>query len=204
MKELSSTDQDVLHLMSEGFADHEICVRLRISMHALTRALKRIETRAAVETDDAGRHYERALKMRAQRLNTSLAARLHALMDAIPQAVLIIDGRTGAIREFNQLACALFGYSREELRSLTVEDLVPETLRDVHVAYRLAFLGSLRKREMGYHPPIFGVRQDGSEIEMAIALTATTADDDVMVVCTERTGWIAGRSPKAALQPKGH
>jgi hypothetical protein len=46
-------------------------------------------------------------------------------------------------------------------------------------------LRSVRKREMGYHPPITGLKRYGTEVRMSIALTATVKDDDVMVVCTE-------------------
>jgi len=189
MKKLSKIDQDVLRAMSEGLADHEVCRRLKISAQVFSRSLKRIEARAAAESDDAGMFYERALKRRQERINISLAARLHALMDASPQAVLVIDGRTGAIKEFNEVACQIFGYTKLELSELTVEDLVPDSIRAIHHAYRLGFLANVRKRTMGYHPPIMGVRKDGTEVDMAVALTATLADDDVMVVCSERTAW---------------
>jgi len=192
MKELSKIDQEILRFLSEGLADHEICVRKQISLRALARAIERIEVRAAHESDDAGRYYERALKTRAQNMNVSLSARMRALMDTIPQAVLVIDGRTGAIKEFNAVACALFGYSKAELARLRVEDLVPVSSRSNHPALRLGFLANVRKRAMGYHPPIMGVRRDGTEVEMAIALTATPADDDVMVICTELSRWAEG------------
>jgi hypothetical protein len=42
---------------------------------------------------------------------------------------------------------------------------------------------------MGYHPPIFAKRADGSEIEVSVALTASVADDEVMVVCSEFIHW---------------
>ncbi len=194
MKALSKADQDVLRLMSEGASDLEICQRLRMASPAFLRSVKRIEERASVESDDAGRFYERALRQRAERANVSLAARFHALMDVLPQAVLVVDGRTGVIKEFNMLACQMFGYTSYELQKLTVEDLVPKSVRSKHFALRLGFLASVRKREMGYHPPIMGIRKDGSELPMSIALTATVADDDVMVVCAE---W----SSASPLQP---
>jgi PAS domain S-box-containing protein len=194
MKALSKSDQKVLTLLSEGQSDFEVCQLLGISSGGLAKSLKRIEERAKAESEDAGRYYERALKIRAERQNTSLAARLHALMDVVPHAVLLVDGRTGAIKEFNQLACKLFGYTPAQLSKITIEDLVSPEVRSVHHAYRRGFMSNIRKRAMGYHPPISGVRKDGSLVEIAIGLTATVADDDVMVICTERHNWVSSES----------
>lgn len=156
---------------------------------AFAKSIARIEARAQQDSDDARIYYERALRRRAENHAVSLEARFQALMAILPQAVLVIDGRTGMIKGGNDYACHLFGYTMEKLLSISVEELVPVEIRAVHPAYRLGFLRSVRKREMGYHPPIFGVRADGTKIEMAIALTATTADDDVMVVCSEYFRW---------------
>ena len=198
MKELSKPDQDVLQLLSEGISDHEVCRDLRISLSALNKAVKRIEVRAAVESVDAGRFYERALKLRAESQNQALRARLHALMEILPQAVLIVDGRTGALKDFNLKVCEMFGYSSYEMERLTVEDLVPTDFRKNHPAFRIAFLTNTRKRQMGYHPPIFGLRKDGAQMEMAIALTSSPNDDDIMVICTERAAWNTNGFPAQA------
>jgi PAS domain S-box-containing protein len=189
MNRLSERERQVLERLSQGLKDAEICRDLGISETVFRRALKRIESLAEAETEDAGRHYERALKVRAENRLRSLEARFQALMSILPGAVLVVDGRTGVIKEINESASQLFGYSVQEFIGRSVEDLVPEELRAIHPRYRIGFLSSLRKRELGYHPPIFGVRADGSQIEVAIALTATTADDDVMVVCTEKSAW---------------
>jgi PAS domain S-box-containing protein len=171
-----------------------------LTTSSLAKSLKRIEARAETESDDAGRFYERALRRRAERANESIAARLHALMDVTPHAVLIIEGRTGAVKETNEVACELFGYSPQEFRKLTVEDLVASRIKSIHHAYRLGFLANVRKREMGYHPPISGIRKDGTEVEMAIGLTATAADDDVMVICTLRTRWVNDETSEESLR----
>ncbi len=186
MKGLSKPDQDVLQLLSQGISDREVCRQLKISESALHRSVKRIQLRAQVESDDAGRDYERALKLRAEGQNLALKSRLNALMEILPQAVLIIDGRSGQIKESNLKACEMFGYSSYEMANLTVEDLVPADLKKNHPAFRLAFMMNTRKRQMGYHPPIRGLCKDGTQLDMDIALTATEADDDVMVICGER------------------
>ena len=189
MNELSKVDQDVLKLLSEGVADLEVCRQLSMSRRAFADSVKRIEERALAVSDNAGRLYELALRKRAENINRSLNARFKAILEILPQAVIVVDGRSGAIKQFNQPACDLFGYSKEELGAMTVEVLVSEEHRGVHPALRLGFLANTRKRAMGYHPPIFGVRKNGEQVEMAIALTSTPGDDDVMVVCTERSSW---------------
>lgn len=189
MKNLSEADRLVLQEMSRGLSDFELCQKLEIEAGELRDAVARITARAEVESEDAGRYYERALRRRAERQNESLHARFSALMDILPHAVFVVDGRSGVIKEFNDRACEVFGYTREQMTGLPVEELVSESKRSIHHAYRIGFLASVRKREMGYHPPIFGVRRDGAKIEMAIALTATTADDDVMVVCSDFSVW---------------
>jgi protein-histidine pros-kinase len=123
-------------------------------------------------------------------------------MDIVPHAVLLVDGRTGNIKEFNDFACALFGYTPAQMKKLKVEDLVAEEVRSVHHAYRRGFMSNVRKRAMGYHPPINGVRKDGSVVEIAVGLTANTADDDVMVVCTAKENWVFGESEARSNRAK--
>jgi PAS domain S-box-containing protein len=113
-------------------------------------------------------------------------ARLNALMDIAPEAIVLANGRSGRILKANHQASVIFGYTLRELVGLPVEALVPSDLHDIHVKYRQGFLHNVRKREMGYHPPIQAVRKDGSLVELDIALTATAATDDVMVVCRLR------------------
>ena len=196
MNKLSKRDQEVLQLLSEGVPDHEICRQLKVTPQALSRSVQRIEARTEIESNDAGRFYERALRKRAERGNASLNIRFRALMDILPHAVLIIDGRNGRIKEFNDIATQLFGYSSTELKELTVEDLVADSVRAIHHVYRLGFLTNTRKRAMGYHPPISGIRKDGSSVDMAIGLTATLVDDDIMVVCTERVNFASNPMPE--------
>jgi PAS domain S-box-containing protein len=130
---------------------------------------------------------------------TSLQARFHALMDACPDAVLVINGRTGIIKEVNSRALEMFGYSAESLIGHSMEVLVPESIRSIHSAYRLGFLSSVRRREMGYHPPIMSVQATGVTLKIAVGLTATTADDDVMVVCSDYARWEASHGAQKGL-----
>lgn len=205
MKSLSKQDREVLRRISAGTPDHQVCRDLRISKTQFEQCLERIRARAEsiAEADNVVVYYERGLRRRAEHGLRALDARFHALLEGSPDAILVIDGTTGIIKEVNERAIAMFGYPSADLVGKSMEMLVPPEVRSIHPAYRIGFLASVRKREMGYHPPIVGVRADGTSVKMAIALTATTADDDVMVVCTEYARWEAGRDSAEGLVSRG-
>lgn len=191
MKGLSKKDRDVLREISIGVPDLEVCRKFGFLPRQLDEVLARAAKRAEADevADHAAVYYERALRRRAENAASSLAARFNALMDASPDAILVINAATGIIDQVNENAAKMFGYSVEGLVGLSVEELVPAKVRAIHPAYRIGFLTSTRKRQMGYHPPIFAVRADGTEIELAVALTAALSDGEVMVVCTEFARW---------------
>lgn len=193
MNGLSKKDREIVRQLSQGVPDLAICRQFGLLPAQLDAVLNRVAKRAATYEveEDAAAMYERALRLRAENTYRSLEARFNALMDASPNAILVVNAMTGAIRQVNENAAKLFGYSVGSLVGRSVEDLVAPKLRGVHPAYRIGFLTSARKREMGYHPPIFAHRSDGTEFEVAIALTATSNDEDVMVVCTEFARWTA-------------
>ena len=52
-------------------------------------------------------------------------------LEAVPDALLGVD-TAGVIRLANRQAESLFGYDRDHLIGMPVEELVPESLRQVH------------------------------------------------------------------------
>jgi protein-histidine pros-kinase len=100
------------------------------------------------------------------------------------RAILVVNGRSGKVIKANQRSEILFGYNRSELIGMPVELLLPADKRTLHVKQRVGFLRSIRKREIGYHPPIFALRKDGSQVELIVGLNSTTATEDVMVICS--------------------
>lgn len=191
MRAPAKKDWEIVTLIGQGVSDVEVCRRFGLLAADLESRMERFrrwtESQPADETPAL--LLERALRRRAENAVASLQARFRALLDASPEAVMVVDAMTGTIREVNANAATLFGYSAADLVGRSVEDLVPASLRGIHGAYRVGFLASARKRAMGYHPPIFAVRADGSEVEIAVALTCAPADEEVMVVCTEFSRW---------------
>lgn len=193
---LSNTYIEQLQCICDEQSDAAVCRKLGISHAELEECLASV---SAWVKDNPGNLelellYERACN---QRLENSLIAtreRFTALLDAMIAAVIVVDGRSGIITQANTRADELFGYRKGSMIGVSVEELVPPSHRAIHPAYRIGFLSSIRKREMGYHPPIYGVRADGEKIEMAIALTASTSDDHVMVICTPYEIWAGIKS----------
>jgi PAS domain S-box-containing protein len=193
-KKLGKKDKEILHLISQGKSDLDVCRAFGMMPDQLSLVLKRAEDWLLTiegSTDEAFM-IERALRRRAENALKSLEGRFAALLDVSPEAIFVVNAMTGIITNANQNAAELFGYDLRSLLGRSIEDLVPTRYRTIHPAYRVGFLTSARKRDMGYHPPIYGQKADGSIIEVAIALTAARSDEDVMVVCTEFSKWASG------------
>ena len=73
---------------------------------------------------------------------------LHALIDVVPDAMVVID-RTGAIRSFNKGAERIFGYSEEQLLGENVSVLMPSPDREAHDGYIARYLETGEKRIIG-------------------------------------------------------
>jgi len=189
MRGLTKREEEVLAALASGEDEGEIAFQLRISEALLRQIWGEIVAKLvdfAPTSMEEYRYLMSFAEVERRQLGRKLAAaegRLHALMDIAPEAVLIVDGRTGAILKANNNAEILFGYSMRDLSGMSMERLVPEEKREVHPHLRAGFLRSSRKRELGYHPPIFAQRRDGSIIPIDIALTASQDADEVMVVC---------------------
>jgi PAS domain S-box-containing protein len=197
MFDLDSRERQALDLLASHHSDEEVARQLGVSERELSEIWATLSGKLQVAEPGSAEGFELLLRyerVERQRLESQLwssEARLNALMDISPEAILLANGRSGRILKANQQAAAIFGYSVRELVGASVEMLVPDDVRQVHGSYRTAFLRNVRKREMGYHPPILAVRADGTSVELDVALTASAATDDVMVVCRLREGAVA-------------
>lgn len=186
---LSEREREVLDLLRSPLSRREVCSRLDLTDDQLSTIWVAIGEKFASKepnkTEDLETllAYERIERHRLEGEIWASEARLNALMDTATDLIFVIQGQTGKIISANNVVFQTLGYSARELIGQTMEMLVPLELQTIHVAYRKGFLSSVRKREMGYHPPIKATCKDGSSIDLDIALTATQATDDVMVLC---------------------
>src|SRR3954454_16565638 len=103
------------------------------------------------------------------------------VLDAAPDGLLLVDA-AGQITLVNDRVEEMFGYGRADLVGESVEILLPEAFRQVHVAHRQRFLDQPRTRPMGAGLSLAGPRQDGSEFAVEISLSPLEPGDGRWVV----------------------
>lgn len=95
--------------------------------------------------------------------------RFRAVVESVPNAILLVDA-AGNVALTNAQAHALFGYTREELIGLPVEQLVPARYRASHEVHRKSFVADPRPRSMGFGREVYAQRKDGGEVPVEAAL----------------------------------
>jgi two-component system, sensor histidine kinase len=95
---------------------------------------------------------------------------VRSALESSPDATIIIDA-SGTILFANHQLSALFGYSREEVTGMQVENLMPERFRGRHVANRERFAAAERVRPMGLGLDLYARRKDGTEFPVEISLS---------------------------------
>ncbi|MGI8958518.1 MAG: PAS domain-containing sensor histidine kinase [Bryobacteraceae bacterium] len=97
-------------------------------------------------------------------------ARKGAILSASLDAILIMDGK-GCVREFNTAAEQMFGYKREEAIGRLLADLVvPPRLREAHHNGLSRYLATGEAVVLGRRIEISGMRADGSEFPVELAI----------------------------------
>jgi len=94
-------------------------------------------------------------------------------------AMLMVDPE-GCVALGNQQAEALFGFSREELIGMSVDLIVPERFRRAHQQKRTKFMES--PRTIGIGRELFGLRKDGTQIPIDIALNPIQMESGLFVL----------------------
>lgn len=109
--------------------------------------------------------------------------RFYQIFNASPNGLLLVNHQ-GFIVESNRQAQEWFQYSRSELESLPVEQLVPNRYRQEHRALRQGYNLHPENHHMGEKRRVSALRRDGSEFPVDITLTPLDLDGEPLVLAT--------------------
>jgi PAS domain S-box-containing protein len=141
--------------------------REEIERVVLKRTVQLAETTQALQAEMSERH--------------GLEERFRQVIEAAPTAMLLIDGK-GAIELANAQAEQVFGYGRGDLLGRRIDELLPERFRAAHAEDRAAFASAPARRAMGIGRDLFGLRRDGVEFPVEVALGPMKTHEGVKVI----------------------
>lgn len=121
------------------------------------------------------------------RLN-QINQRLRLVVDTVPCGIILVNA-DGKIALANPGAEALFGYDKGALIGESVDELVPEQVRDRHPFLRESYMSSMVARPLGAGRDLQGRRRDGSEfpVEVGLAPIETEAGTNVLATIVDIT-----------------
>jgi len=106
---------------------------------------------------------------------------LRQFLESAPIAIVATD-REGRIVYANARLEEMFGYDSNELLGKTVEALIPERYRSIHMDHRSRYLESPHVRSMGSGMDLVGRRKNGVEFPIEAGLSYIQTDGDMLIV----------------------
>lgn len=135
--------------------------------------LQMLELNQTLEKRVQERTAELSLEVGMRRQNEMALLRsesqLRAVLDVALIGIIVIDER-GIVQVINPAARELFGYSGEEILGRNVKVLMPHEYSQYHDGYLQRYRGSGSRNVIGAQRNVTGLRKDGSEFPMRLAL----------------------------------
>jgi PAS domain S-box-containing protein len=152
--------------------------RLRARVAELERvAAERMQAESA-----SGRQHDESRRVvEAEEALRRSEATARAFLETAGEGIIVVD-RHGRIVLVNARAELMFGYRRDELIGQTLELLLPERMREIHVQHRTSYFREPRVRRMGKDLVLAGRRQDGAEFPVEISLSHVDGPDGVLAM----------------------
>src|SRR5687768_17768519 len=97
------------------------------------------------------------------------------------EAIIIVD-QNGKILLANPVSEGMFAYKKDSLIGVVVDDLLPQCFHAKHLNHRKGFVAHPEPRPMGMGRDLVARRKDGSQFPVAVSLTFTRIDGEVLVM----------------------
>lgn len=110
---------------------------------------------------------------------------LQETINFLPDGVLIVDNQSRIVLA-NTQASKLFGYPPDTLTGYGLLDLIPARYHAVHPGHVRGFFHDPAVRSMGEARSLSGLRLDGTEFDVDVALSPVVLDDRKLVVAVIR------------------
>jgi hypothetical protein len=105
-------------------------------------------------------------------------SKARAILENASEGIVVVDA-AGRIVSVNAKTEQMFRYDRAALVGQRLEILLPERLRQRHVAHRANFMASPRTRPMGRGLDLTGLRADGEEFPIEISLSYIETEEGI-------------------------
>jgi PAS domain S-box-containing protein len=92
------------------------------------------------------------------------------IFQSMTEGIIVVD-KAGKILVGNPIAEEMFGYSKEELAGMQLENLLPERYRGRHLSFRAEFNSRPAPRRMGMGRDLSALKKDGTEFPVEISLS---------------------------------
>lgn len=103
------------------------------------------------------------------------------IFQSMSEGIIMVD-ESGRIAIANPVAEQLFGYEKDGLNGMLMENLLPERYRKGHVNFRRAFNADPHPRRMGFGRDLTALRRDGTEFPVEISLSFTQVQGLLLVM----------------------
>lgn len=103
------------------------------------------------------------------------------IFQSMSEGIVMVDEK-GKIAVANPVAEQLFGYERDELDGIMMENLLPERYRNRHLSFRKGFNAHPEPRRMGIGRDLTALRKDGTEFPVEISLSYTHVKGQLFVM----------------------
>lgn len=123
---------------------------------------------------DISRRIRDENKLRASERN------FRALVESAPDALVIVNN-SGKIEVANSQAEQLFGYSKQELIGMVIEQLMPSRFANKHIPHRQDFFIKPKVRVVGNGIKPFALTKSGEEIPIEVSLSPIETDHGKVV-----------------------